>query len=433
MEANKFGDAAVSFTRGLDLAREKGCHMWEGQCARGMLMLYGHLLNGSAQLKYANEAYDAFGKGGHEDWMDWSKLDIAIAYNNKGEYEISYNLAKELAEKSILTRDTLLMEEASVLMGSCAFNLGNYKESVINYKAAYELNQDILKSVDLRKLFLSTTMIDIRNDLEILQFLNNVSSKDAFQPSFSFLAKNGKYEEAYADLFKYSQSQDSIFCIILENNVSESIDKYEITRAAIRQVELRNERFIWIILLLSCIVIGLLATQIFLNAYRKKKKKVREMAENIERIKSDLSHQIENNKLMAESLVSVVRDRYEDINRECDKFFETRMLSSDKSKAYANVKKTVKDFTSISYLNSVANYIDKYTENLFSSFKKDFFELPQESINFYLYLILGFSARTIAVILDKELDVVYNRKSRLKTKIKQSNSIRKNDYLNMIK
>lgn len=60
MNANRLGEAAVSFSKGLDIAREGKCYMWEGQCARGLYMIYGKMMNSSEQLRFAKIEYDAF-------------------------------------------------------------------------------------------------------------------------------------------------------------------------------------------------------------------------------------------------------------------------------------------------------------------------------------------------------------------------------------
>ncbi|MDE6741843.1 MAG: hypothetical protein K2J58_05885 [Muribaculaceae bacterium] len=63
MNARRLGEAAVSFRNGLDIARDGRNYMWEGQCARGLFIIYGKLENGSEQIKYAKIQYEAFVKG----------------------------------------------------------------------------------------------------------------------------------------------------------------------------------------------------------------------------------------------------------------------------------------------------------------------------------------------------------------------------------
>lgn len=76
MNANRFGEAAVSFTQALDIARECRQYFWEGQSARGLFILYGKLKNGSQQIKYAKTEYEAFSKGNINDWLNFATLDI---------------------------------------------------------------------------------------------------------------------------------------------------------------------------------------------------------------------------------------------------------------------------------------------------------------------------------------------------------------------
>lgn len=61
--------------------------------------------------------------------------------------------------------------------------------------------------------------------------------------------------------------------------------------------------------------------------------------------------------------------------------------------------------------------------------KKDFPKLKEEDYRLFLYLMFGFSARSISLFMGEKIEVVYNRKSRLKSKIKNSNATLKNEYL----
>ena len=74
-------------------------------------------------------------------------------------------------------------------------------------------------------------------------------------------------------------------------------------------------------------------------------------------------------------------------------------------------------------------YADKYTNGLFSKFKKDFPKCKDEEYRLFLFLMMGFSARSISLFLGEKIEVIYNRKSRLKAKIKNSDISRKMDYL----
>jgi hypothetical protein len=50
-----------------------------------------------------------------------------------------------------------------------------------------------------------------------------------------------------------------------------------------------------------------------------------------------------------------------------------------------------------------------------------------------MYIVLGFSARAISVFLNEKIDVVYNRKSRLKQKIQKSDVLNKDYFLEILR
>lgn len=58
LNAGNYGESAVSFSRGLDFATDNKSYFWQGQCANGLFQVYRKLLDGSAQLKYAQMAKD---------------------------------------------------------------------------------------------------------------------------------------------------------------------------------------------------------------------------------------------------------------------------------------------------------------------------------------------------------------------------------------
>ena len=62
--------------------------------------------------------------------------------------------------------------------------------------------------------------------------------------------------------------------------------------------------------------------------------------------------------------------------------------------------------------------LNTHHQGLMSRFRADHSTLKEKDYRLYAYLVAGLSATTIAVLLDKEKSVVYNRISRLKKGIK---------------
>ncbi len=103
-----------------------------------------------------------------------------------------------------------------------------------------------------------------------------------------------------------------------------------------------------------------------------------------------------------------------------------------KGKIIIELKNIVKGFSEdTNMLNEHIACADSCTDGLYSVFIKDMPTLKREDHLLFLYQTMGFSPRSIALFLNKNLDVVYNRKSRLKAKIKKSLSSRRDEYLSV--
>ena len=62
-------------------------------------------------------------------------------------------------------------------------------------------------------------------------------------------------------------------------------------------------------------------------------------------------------------------------------------------------------------------------------FRAAYPSLKEKDYHLYAYLVAGFSATTIAVLLKKEKSVIYNRTSRLKRTIRDINPDRSERFL----
>ena len=105
-------------------------------------------------------------------------------------------------------------------------------------------------------------------------------------------------------------------------------------------------------------------------------------------------------------------------------------MKLEKKRIVAEVENIIQNFTNDSeYLDELARNVDKFSGGMWSSFREDFPKLKEADYRLFLYLVMGFSARSISLFLDEKIEVVYNRKSRLKARIQSSNASRKDEYL----
>ncbi|MCM1489367.1 MAG: hypothetical protein NC095_00865 [Muribaculum sp.] len=432
LDEKKYGDAVVSFKRGLDTASKHVLPFWEGQCARGLFLLYGILHDSSAQLIFAEREHKAFSKANHKDWINWSILDIGAALSNNGQYEKSVETTDRLIENLNSETDSLLLGEAYAQLAVAQYSLGLSDKAVTNYIKSYKFKGD-LDYNDKALLSMVVAEVDssrISKDLfSVAEDIFNCSGKNL---SFSVLAESGDFEGAYWDLVRYKNEQDSVLSDIIYNNVSESLDNYEKATELINQKQRVNERLLWIVSLLSLVLMMGVIILIFRIKLSRREMILQNSLDNLESLKNDFADLLNKNKFLSDSLIQSILDKYVQINSLCDEYYEKQYSLDKKNELESMIKKIKKMFYKKDYISQIEKDVDSYTKGLFSSFKRDFPDLKSDDIKLYMFLVLNFSSRTISVIMDLEISVIYNRKSRLKKKIQAHTTPIRDEYLRYI-
>lgn len=132
-----------------------------------------------------------------------------------------------------------------------------------------------------------------------------------------------------------------------------------------------------------------------------------------------------------ESIKKLLSTRFEVIDDLCKTIYETKITESTKRKISSEVEKFIYQFSSDKQkIVELEMFANKIHSNIISSFKADLPNLKESDYLLFLYTILGFSNTAIALFLNEDkLEAVYNRKARLKTKIRKLEQNKCNFYL----
>ena len=441
--AQRFSEAAVLFAKGFDMAHEAESYMWEGQCAMGLCMIYGKLHDASAQVDYARRSYDAFKKTLDDDWINYSIYALALAYNNNGKCEKSLSVIDELFDHGAFLNDSTLLSELYTLKGITLSALGRYEESLNAYSKARLIKSSVLSVGDRQNIQVALSELKAKGDTCIsYPFLEDLDIDGSPQDAFAVYVKEGRYKEAYERLERYKNLQDSVLSFISRNNVSESVNHYKELRDTLLRERVQKWKMYILLILLIVMVVGIIIVFRVRERIHKEESERLKTEADIESLRSDLLSQLDAAKMAlakaSESTVrrktadfeNIIRQRYSEANRLCDDYYQKEALLRGKEKAInEEIREIVSSFTDEEELDKIAEYIDEQSGGLYSSFRKDFYFLPGETHRLFLYLMMGLSSRTLSVIFGQDVSAVYNKKSRLKSKIGQSEVDAKADYL----
>lgn len=429
----KFGEAAICFEKGVELSRQYDLHNIEGLCARGLYKLYVKLYDGAQQIKYAKASYEAFLKDGDEEWANYARLDLATAYNNSGQYERAILESMQLSNIAKSINDTILLAESIRLMALSQFAIGNNIASIKNYVMANNLDDLALTENDKNNILIAVGEVEEDSvPKEAYNIITPLKLNENVNTPFEVLAKQGRYKEAYINLEKYKMDQDKILSSLLKSNVSEAIFNYEKSKTLLHKEKLKRERLWWLFIVVVMFFVGISIFYVFRKKLQTEKNQQESIIKNAECLRTDLLHQLETNKLISASLKTIFKQKYSIVDKLCAAYYESQGVRLEKKRIVSEVELIIKEFSNdTARLEELETYADNHTEGVCSSFRVDFPNLKDEDYRMFLYLLLGFSARSISLFFNEKIEVIYNRKSRLKSKIRNSSVAKKDIYLSL--
>lgn len=137
---------------------------------------------------------------------------------------------------------------------------------------------------------------------------------------------------------------------------------------------------------------------------------------------SDLKSRIEASRgdvgRLETKLHGLLENRFSLIDSLCQTYYETQGTKTDKKAIVEKVKKEIESVRTDSF-HEIEKAVNDCRDNMLVKAKAVYPEIKPEDYQLLVYLSGGLSTRTICLLLDESVDVIYKRKSRLKARLKE--------------
>ena len=123
------------------------------------------------------------------------------------------------------------------------------------------------------------------------------------------------------------------------------------------------------------------------------------------------------------SIDALVRERFLTINSLCDDYFELSDMPGDshlKNAIFKNVKNRIKEMSSASFRNQLAERLNNDLNGVVERFESQLPELSADDRVVFIYSAAGFSIKSIGLFLNLKKSSVYTRRRRLREAIESS-------------
>lgn len=153
---------------------------------------------------------------------------------------------------------------------------------------------------------------------------------------------------------------------------------------------------------------------------------------------SAMKSALENNRTsvlhMKDTLYGVLQNRFTLIDGLCQTYYESQGTKVERKAITEKVKTEIELLKNdAGMFAEIENSVNSCRNNILKRLKEAFPDIKPEDYRLAAYLACGMSNRTISLLLGKTMDVVYKRKSRIKSRIKERNLPDNDDFIGIFR
>ena len=122
---------------------------------------------------------------------------------------------------------------------------------------------------------------------------------------------------------------------------------------------------------------------------------------------------------MSEQINALFKRQFALLDSLVNTYYETRDINRDKEAIYKQVKGEIaklSDKKNIAYLEEIIN---RHRGNVVADIRKSYPSISEHNITLLCYILAGFSAKSIGILLDCSIANVHTKRSRLKRQLQE--------------
>lgn len=399
--------------------------------------IYLNVFDYDKSLSAYQKAYEYYHKAGKSEHEYYCVLDIGMEYMNMYDFENGQKFINQAINLATEAGDTSLVLDC--LKNLIILRMAN--EEVDSVKA---LKNTICKSIDFedmdpRLLGSFAQMYALSNkpdSAEILIKQGWNATKDASDSVALYFKSSKAYEnlgdfkKSLVNLRKGVSLQDDILRNRLSQPILSAQKNYYKDQSDSFNYRLKVTKRFMICMMIIVILIIALAFVLFRKRLNQKDL---EIERNINII-NEIRNTSENNISKAlQKAKQQMNSYFEQVNQIGDAYYEFSDTEKGRKKFLSDFKNTLEKFSKDKqYYMILENIANEFNDNIMLKLRNDIPDIKESDYQLICYIIIGFTNRFISVLLDDNPHNISTRKSRLRIKICNSDSINRELFLKLL-
>lgn len=431
-----YDEAIVELTKAEEIA-EKHDSLYLGMLKIMQADTYRKTYNEVEQFDCLQTANHIFEEISDSFYVHVTEFQLARLYSDRFEYDKAEHLLKSLLHDENLSgslRGSVLLCYAYIRLMQSDDNASEYveifEEVLAEYGENYIANQNFWVYAYALNLIGRTESADVI----ISRLKENDSSEYSFYWQYRIAKMNGNVSAALKYLEESNFKDNYIITTALDQSLA--IAQRDFHESQSELAEYKAKTRMWTML---CIIIGalLLLTVILSVVTRYVRKLQEEKTANLqyaeELIRQLKISQEEDGKSLRNKYMELYRSQFEMLKVLCDEYFQSYERADAQRKIYKKVAVLIEEIREDSLKHDRFDHmIDDGFDGIMSNLRCEIPCLKELDYVIFSYFVIGFDATTISYLVDKSINTVYIRKSRIKDAIEELNPPHKDEFLEVL-
>ena len=414
--------------KSLKYAEQLGDDFWCGRNADQISIIYDNFYHRNEALKYAILAHKYILKSKQQPFLNYAILELSRAYYNNDNYVKALPLALNAVDSAKTYNDHELYICAKGVSADCHYYLGQYNEAIMDYLdlLKVEYRADIIGLLGLA--YFNSNQAEKANELKT-DTIKSDATRFLMLKS-EIYKRNGDYKSALCLVENVMFRNDSVLEMSLNQSLSSELSNYYLLDNKIKDLELTNLKMTYSITIIAIAIVFACITFIIIKMRIRQKHIIERnltIAQNLREILTLQEAESQNNH---KKIMDLLTSKFEIIDQLCASYYENSATKGIKRKISDEVENIIHDLMSDERIAELEDTLNTNDVNIIAFLREELPKLKEADYRLFIYSALGFSNSAIALLLKEDkIESIYNRKARLKTKIKKLNSSRKDKYL----
>lgn len=433
-----YAQSIVSASRAEEAAIAVGDDYYLGLIYRCISDCYNMTYNITEELRYIRMAHDCFERVESVAHERYAQLRIGRACLSNGKLEEAMQICEELLTDSVVIRDSILFSNGLSLYGKAAtlaYNFPVAKEALLRLR---EIPQYYLTASDycyLARIYNNEQLEDSAQfylDKAKCLVKKEADSVYIYRALYEMALANEDAEAALENYRRIIALNDSVTKATLHQSVAIAHrDHYRSEALLISERAVRDKRFF-----LVCLI-GILSVSTFGVLYYRegKRRKEEELARTLEtayEMTLTVKRQRDDLTAMQQRIDRLFGEQFTTLEILVNTYLDHEGTDKSSTLILHKVEALIEELRNPKKLKKLESIINESKHNIVARLREQIPSIKEADVQLFIYLCAGFSLRAIKLFMKEKLENIYNKKSRLKSKIQRSNAADVKDFLEYI-